>query len=146
MWYAKVTQNRLDTSTGGIAECKYLINPTQSPTNHPTAHFTMFATHIKPPYYAVIFTSTRTPGENGYDATADRMGKLAAQQPGYIGIESARGASGLGITVSYWRSLEDIKAWKAVAEHGRAQKKGKEQWYEHYNVRIAHVERAYAKL
>jgi heme-degrading monooxygenase HmoA len=98
-----------------------------------------------PPYFAVIFTSRRTPVEEGYDAMADRMVELAARQPGFLGIESARGADGLGITVSYWASLADIAAWKANSEHRIAQIAGNKKWYEHFEVRIAKVERAYPK-
>lgn len=98
-----------------------------------------------PPYYAVIFTSQRTPGENGYDAMADRMVELGSSQPGFLGVESARGADGFGITVSYWSSPESIAAWRNYAEHRIAQEQGKSRWYEHYEVRITRVERAYGK-
>ncbi|MFL9879836.1 antibiotic biosynthesis monooxygenase [Herbaspirillum rhizosphaerae] len=103
-----------------------------------------FAKLPEPPYYSVIFSSQRTEGDNGYGQMADRMVELAAEQPGYLGVESVRGADGFGITVSYWSSLEAISAWKAVAEHRIAQETGKARWYEHYEVRIARVERAYA--
>ena len=53
-----------------------------------------FAKLPSPPYYAVIFSSTRTAGENGYHAMADRMVELAAEQPGFLGVESTRGADG----------------------------------------------------
>lgn len=94
-----------------------------------------------PPYYAVIFTSTRTMGDNGYDATANRMVELAEQQPGFLGAESAR--EELGITVSYWSDLESIKQWKANAEHLEAQKTGRNKWYQSFKVRISKVERDY---
>jgi len=93
----------------------------------------------KPPYYAVIFTSLRTPGDNGYDAAANRMVEIAQGMPGFLGVESAR--DGLGLTVCYWDSLSSIKAWKAHAEHQAAQRKGKEMWYASYRTRIALVER-----
>ncbi len=96
-----------------------------------------------PPYYAVIFTSRRTPGTDGYDQMAARMLELASAQPGFLGVESVRGADGLGITVSYWRSEADIAAWKAHPEHRVAQRAGHEGWYEHFEVRIARIERAY---
>lgn len=98
---------------------------------------------IEPPYYAVIFTSTRTDGDHGYDQTADRMMELAAQQAGYLGVDSARGADGLGITVSYWDSEESIARWKRHAEHLQAQENGQSVWYRDYQVRVAKVERAY---
>jgi heme-degrading monooxygenase HmoA len=94
-----------------------------------------------PPYYAVIFTSLRTEGDNGYSAMADAMANLAAAQPGYLGIESAR--EGLGITVSYWDSLESIAAWKQNSAHLVAQRRGHEVWYEEFKVRICRVERDY---
>ena len=93
------------------------------------------------PYYAVIFTSLRTDGDNGYGATAARMEELAREQPGFLGIESAR--EGLGITVSYWESLEAIAAWKKNAEHRVAQKRGREEWYAAFRLRICKVEREY---
>jgi heme-degrading monooxygenase HmoA len=105
----------------------------------------MFAKLPEPPYYSVIFSSQRQPEDRGYAAMADRMVQLAAEQPGYLGMESARGADGFGITVSYWTTLEAIAAWKAVAEHRAAQKGGQSTWYTHYELRIARVERAYGK-
>jgi heme-degrading monooxygenase HmoA len=102
-----------------------------------------FAPRFQTPYYAVVFTSQRTAGDQGYGETADRMAALAADQPGYLGAESARGADGLGITVAYWRSLEDIAAWRRHLEHAAARDQGRAKWYSHYEVRIAKVERAY---
>lgn len=101
----------------------------------------MIANTPMPPYYAVIFTSVRTDTENGYDDTAKRMTELAEQQPGFLGVESARNET--GITVSYWESLEVIKNWKNNAEHLIAQQKGKDVFYKNYKTRIAKVERDY---
>ncbi len=107
--------------------------------------FSTFANTPKPPYYAVVFSSQRTDGDNGYGQMAARMVELAASQPGFIGVESVRGDDGFGITVSYWKSADAIAAWKADVEHLAAQEMGKRAWYEHYELRIAKVERAYAK-
>jgi heme-degrading monooxygenase HmoA len=104
-----------------------------------------FARLPQPPYYAVIFSSRRRPGDQGYQQMAERMGALAAGQPGFLGIESARGEDGFGITVSYWASEAAIAAWRIHAEHRIAQESGKADWYAHYEVRIARVERAYGK-
>jgi heme-degrading monooxygenase HmoA len=95
------------------------------------------------PYYAVIFSSLRTDGDNGYAAMAERMVELAAAQPGYLGEESARGSDGFGITVSYWSSLEAIAQWRNHAEHRVARELGRADWYSHYALRVAKVERAY---
>lgn len=105
----------------------------------------IFSKSPPPPYYAVIFSSLRAPGDHGYAAMAERMAELAARQPGYLGAESARGEDGLGITVSYWASAEAISQWKADMEHVAAQESGKTAWYEDYAVRVAKVERAYGK-
>ena len=94
-----------------------------------------------PPYYAVIFTSLRTDGDDGYGAMSERMLELVARQPGYLGVESAR--EGVGITVSYWRDLESIRQWKAQTEHLEAQALGHQKWYSTFKTRIAKVERDY---
>ncbi len=101
----------------------------------------MIAKTPVPPYYAVIFTSLRTEIDEGYEMTADRMVELAAGQPGFLGVESAR--EGIGITVSYWESLEAIRLWKANTEHLAAQELGRKQWYTAYKTRICLVERDY---
>ena len=93
------------------------------------------------PYYAVIFTSTQTKYTKGYAEMADEMEALAKQQTGYLGVESARNE--VGITVSYWESLEAIKAWKTNTKHLFAQHKGRKEWYNWYNVKICKVEREY---
>lgn len=97
----------------------------------------------QPPYYAVIFTSKRTDGDNGYGQMAQTLETLASKQKGFLGVESARDQE-LGITVSYWESLEDIKSWKENSTHIIAQQKGKDQWYKEYDVRICKVEREYS--
>ncbi|GGG37489.1 antibiotic biosynthesis monooxygenase family protein [Bizionia arctica] len=100
--------------------------------------------NIFKPYYAVIFTSTQTEHIEGYSEMAIKMEALAKRQPGFIGLESAR--ESLGITVSYWDSLEVIKNWKQESEHFFAQQKGRENWYSWYHVRICKVEREYQFL
>jgi len=96
---------------------------------------------MEKPYYAVIFTSTRTEGDNGYAEMAQQMEQLAKQQPGYLDFESAR--EEIGITISYWESLEAIANWKENTDHLFAQQKGIKDWYSWYKVRICSVEREY---
>lgn len=100
-----------------------------------------FASTPEPPYVAVIFTSVRTAGDHGYAAMSARMDALAAEQPGYLGIESAR--DDVGITVSYWADEASAQAWKQVAAHLVAQQRGREVWYADYRVRVAVVHRDY---
>lgn len=95
----------------------------------------------EPPYTAVIFTSIRTRGDNGYSGMSREMVDLAARQPGFLGVESAR--EGLGITVSYWTTAQAAREWKKVSEHRLAQRRGITTWYQSYRVRIATVEREY---
>jgi heme-degrading monooxygenase HmoA len=101
----------------------------------------MIATTPTPPYYAVIFTSIRTGVDEGYEEMAVKMVELAQQQPGYLGVETARNET--GITVSYWKDLQSIKQWKQHADHLIAQQLGRQKWYEAYKTRICLVERDY---
>ena len=94
--------------------------------------------------YAVIFSSQRSTQDSaGYNHAANRMVELARQQPGFLGIESVRQADGLGITISYWKTLEDIQNWKQNSEHLSAQQQGREDWYTNYQVKICKIERQY---
>jgi heme-degrading monooxygenase HmoA len=95
----------------------------------------------EPPYWAVIFTSRRTEGDHGYAEMSDLMISMASQQPGFLGIETARGEDGLGITVSYWESEEALLAWRANTQHRVAQMKGLQEWYSEFCTRVARVER-----
>ena len=101
----------------------------------------MIAKTPKTPYYAVIFSSIRTEGDNDYGAMSEKMVVLAKQQQGFLGIESARNE--IGITVSYWDSLEAIKMWKSHMEHAVVREKGRSTWYETFKVRISKVEHDY---
>ena len=112
-----------------------------------------YATLPEPPYYAVIFAARlRDPGaeldadpdaDRGYHEPAARMTELAAEQPGFLGVETARDPDGFGITVSYWRDEASIAAWKAHAEHALTRERGRALWYGGYTLRVARVERAY---
>lgn len=102
----------------------------------------MSQTTYPTPYYAVIFTSVRTAVDDGYGAMSDRMMELAVNQPGFLGVDSAR--EEVGITVSYWTTLEAIKSWKMNAEHAIAQRTGREKWYQSFTTRICRVEKEYS--
>ncbi|WP_435415205.1 antibiotic biosynthesis monooxygenase family protein [Polaribacter aestuariivivens] len=101
----------------------------------------MIEDQLTPPYYAVIFSTILADDISGYIEAANRMEVLAKQQKGYLGIESARNE--IGITVSYWQTLEDISAWKNNIEHVEARNFGREKWYKKYQLRICKVEREY---
>ena len=91
--------------------------------------------------YAVIFTSKLKSDANGYDEMAEEMDRLTRQQPGFLGIHSVRSPSGEGITVCYWESLKDIAAWKTNTRHAEAQRRGRTEWYERYELKICRIER-----
>lgn len=102
------------------------------------------STTPEPPYYAVIFASVRTKHDDqGYAVAADRMAQLASEQPGYLGVDSVRDATGVGITVSYWSSEAAINGWRRNAEHTIVREQGRKDWYTQYELRVAKVERAY---
>jgi heme-degrading monooxygenase HmoA len=96
----------------------------------------------EPPYYAVIFSSQRTPDDAGYSDAAQEILALARQQPGFLGFESARDATGQGISISYWASPEAIAAWKGHVTHRKAQARARD-WYTIFHVRVCRVEREY---
>ncbi len=105
-----------------------------------------FARTPRPPYYAAIFTSQRKPSDSdGYLHAAELMLDMAKHMPGYLGVESSRDADGFGMTISYWESEQAILAWKAQAEHAEIRERGRWLWYEHFEVRVARVERAYGQ-
>ena len=98
----------------------------------------------EPPYYVAVFTSQRTEvDDDGFAAMVARMVEIVQQQPGFLGMESAVGADGIGIVVAYWKDDESIKGWKLQMEHRHAQALGRERWFKHYRVRVGRVERAY---
>jgi len=101
----------------------------------------MIIDNLKPPYYAVIFSTTLSDDTEGYYEMAEKMDNLAKEQDGYLGVESTR--SNVGITVSYWESLDAIVKWKNNVEHTEARNKGRERWYKKYQLRICKVEREY---
>ncbi len=103
-----------------------------------------FSKTPEPPYYAVIFTSRLGERDEGYGEMGLALVELAERQPGFLGIEATRGTDNLGITVSYWKDEASILAWKNQTQHLFAQKNGIEKWYEHYELRVAKVERAYS--
>ena len=105
----------------------------------------MIAPTPEPPYFAVIFSSQRTDGDQGYGAMAERMVELAREQPGFLGVESARDAEGFGITVSYWQDESAIATWKTQTEHAVAQRLGRDRWYADFQLRVCRVERDYGK-
>ncbi len=93
---------------------------------------------------AVIFMSIRNDADaDGYGEAVAAMDALAATQPGYRGVDSAREAGGMGITVSYWADDAAAIAWRDHPEHAAIRERGRARWYDRYSVSVARVERTY---
>ena len=123
--------------------CRYASGPLSTygfvmNDGHETTEFGLVG---EVPYYATIFTTRMTSDVDGYEETADRMAELVSARKGFLGMQSARGDDGLGITVCYWRTEEDIIAWRADLEHKNAQDEGRSRWYAQYTVEVARVDR-----
>lgn len=103
-----------------------------------------FAPLPDPPYYAVIFSNQGSDDMAGYAEMADLMDRLARNEPGFIGLESARDETGFAVTVSYWQTEDAIQRWRENVKHQAAQVSGKSRWYDHYALRVTKVERQYA--
>ena len=97
----------------------------------------------EPPYWAVIFSSRHDPADSEYAAMAERMAQRSAAMPGFLGMEHAGAADGFAITVCYWDSPEAIARWRADLEHTEAQRRGRDSFYDYFELRVARVERAH---
>ena len=64
-------------------------------------------------------------------------------QAGYLGIDSVRDPTGLGVTVSYWESHAHAHAWRDQPEHAVIREAGRDRWYSHYSLHVAEVTRSY---
>ncbi|KAK9319538.1 hypothetical protein V1517DRAFT_332186 [Lipomyces orientalis] len=99
---------------------------------------------LEPPYYVVIFTSLMHAHSKEYGETSSEIYGLAQGQPGFLGFDSVRDAGGQGVTISYWRTLDDVTNFRKIATHRQAQQRGRDAFYERYEVRVAKVEKEYA--
>jgi len=105
----------------------------------------VFHPTIKPPYYVCVFSSQHSDSVEGYAQLAQQIDRLAKEQEGYLGIDSTRNdMNGFGITVSYWRTDQSMRAWKQQFDHLGAQQLGRERFYTDYHIHIAKVEREYS--
>ncbi len=92
-----------------------------------------------------IFRSLRTDhSDEEYKEWSQRMDHLVRTTPGYIEHDSFRDdASRKGVTISYFRSMPDLLAWKREPEHLEAQELGRAEFYEHYEIEVAEIVRQY---
>lgn len=93
---------------------------------------------------AVIFSAKRNGNDAaGYDEAAEQMVALAKQQKGFLGMNSVRDMQGYGITISYWQTDSDARAWRDHTQHSQIRHKGRALWYDEYSIQIARIDRAY---
>jgi heme-degrading monooxygenase HmoA len=97
------------------------------------------------PHVVCIFRSVRTDhSTTEYEQWSNRMDDLVVTMPGYIGHTSFRDdASGKGVTISYFRSMAELVAWKHVPEHVEAQALGRAAFYREYEIEVAEIVRHY---
>ena len=96
--------------------------------------------------YAVIFKSTRTTNANElYDNWSEITERLVRQIPGFLDFYSYRDLhTRSGVTVAFFESEEALKLWRELPEHLEAQKLGRTDFYENYEVFVTKVERQYS--
>lgn len=97
------------------------------------------------PQVVCIFRSTRSDhSASEYAEWSRQMEQLVATMPGYITHSSFRDdASGQGVTISYFRSMEDVVAWRRVPDHREAQALGRSSFYTAYEIEVAEIVRQY---
>lgn len=96
------------------------------------------------PSVAVIFISKLQLQDEAYAESITRLKELGGQQPGFLGIESARAPDGRGITVVFYDTAESARVWGKNPEHRSAMKTGQEKWYEYYELYYANVVKGHA--
>ncbi len=104
-----------------------------------------FAHEIPPPYYVVVFTSRRTEVDDGFSVLDAKLYEKAQTYPGFLGMNSFRVADGWGVALVYWKTLENIDAWRRDEQYRAAKEKGRTVWYSDFWVEICRVEQSYGK-
>ncbi|NVN99908.1 MAG: antibiotic biosynthesis monooxygenase [Geobacteraceae bacterium] len=95
---------------------------------------------------AVIFEVYPTQeGMAEYLAIAANLREFLQNRPGFISIERFRSLNDEGkvLSLSFWENEEVVQAWRNLLEHRLAQKKGKDELFEKYRIRVAQVVRDY---
>jgi heme-degrading monooxygenase HmoA len=97
-----------------------------------------------PPYLAVIFNYRLRDVDLGeYYRGQERLMNKALRLPGFYGEEAIRLGDQNGVSVSYWRSPEDIKEWRDDLDHKATRRLGIANWYQQYDLRVAQITRTY---
>ena len=92
----------------------------------------------------VMFISQRSGDDAaGYAEAAAAMDALAAQQPGYRGMDHVADADSVAITLSYWADEASAVAWRQHPEHSAIRDAGRGRWYLWYRLHVAAIGRSY---
>ncbi len=91
----------------------------------------------------IIFRSRLTPaaGQDYQDLDAE-LERLVHEQSGYVAHKSYRATDGERLTLVWFRDQESLRSWKTHPRHLEAQRRGRERWYEFYEMDVAEVVRS----
>lgn len=91
---------------------------------------------------AVIFRAAIAEMDDDYHAMAERLRELALEEYGCREF-CAWTEGDSEVAISYWENEEQIRAWRADAEHIAAQDLGRDRWYKGYSVQVVEILREY---
>jgi heme-degrading monooxygenase HmoA len=92
--------------------------------------------------YAVIFKARINQFDDEYQATAEKMRRLATKEYACRDFVSAT-ENDYEISISYWDSLDDIQDWRENPDHLKAQTLGASRWYRSIEIEIVELIRDY---
>jgi heme-degrading monooxygenase HmoA len=85
--------------------------------------------------YVVLFQARLGELDTDYETLAAQLRERAFEEFGCLDfVVMTEGDR--EIAISYWKSLDDIKAWKADLLHQKAQATGRKRWYRSYKVEV----------
>lgn len=96
--------------------------------------------------YAVIFEVQPRPGrEKDYLAVAQQLRADLEKIDGFISVERFASLYNEGkiLSLSFWRDEAAVKRWREHMQHREAQRRGREEIFADYRIRVATVVRDY---
>jgi len=78
-----------------------------------------------------------------YGRTSRRMHELVHKLPGFISLKEYTSEDGEVLDIARFRDETSLEAWKQEPEHLEAQRKGREEFYDHYAIQALKVIRDY---
>jgi heme-degrading monooxygenase HmoA len=99
--------------------------------------------------FAVIFEIEPMPGRaDEYLTMAEALRTELEAIDGFISVERFASVTSEGryVSLSFWRTEEAVRRWRAHAGHQLAQAQGREAIFRDYRIRVARVERDYGMV